>query len=614
MRLADAISLRSRRAEARPLPRGAAADRRDDGPRRGRGRARLRRGRRVRDPELLRGALPVAGAHHRARAPRRRVPRALPGHPVRAGRRVRRSPSPTASSTSSSRTRSSSTSATGSASGGSSSRRSGSAGDVRRRCEPPVPHRGAHAAPLRPLASRPGRAPPLRPRREGLREGGDHLLSRCRTLQSLFPGRVRIVDLGLTLVAIVISGARRHRRRDRRPRHRARRPQRRDGAALRGRRARGHARRRRGVEGSAPARGPARRRLGRARAPRDQAVDVLAAELCGRDRRLRLQPQGALDGDATGRGGASRSATISSGRRVRARPAARASGRSGRGWGRRSSSRWSSRWPGSSTSPFVSLQAWRIRRPGLVRGAAGLDYEGLSGLPENWVYNTGDEDSPIRRLVSTFLSPLASAYALVVALISVASRRSVGGGGRSVSCCSPRCSIRTHAPRSPLSLGLVVLAVAQRRAAAGGARRRHRSPSARRSSSPIRRWALDELHRGRAPVAARERRGRGRDGPDPFPATTVEREPLAHLRDGSGRARAPTGLRARQRGEWWRSAPASRSRRASRRTPSSASMPGSWAVVASLLWSIAILLGLWRREAWPPPRSCPCSLWHCRRT
>jgi hypothetical protein len=59
---------------------------------------------------------------------------------------------------------------------------------------------------------------------------------------------------------------------------------------------------------------------------------------------------------------------------------------------------------------FISLQAWRDSGvPGWYREQLGLDYEGLSGLPENWVYNTGDEDNPIRRLVSTFLSPLASA-------------------------------------------------------------------------------------------------------------------------------------------------------------------------------------------------------------
>src|SRR5207237_9557288 len=41
---------------------------------------------------------------------------------------------------------------------------------------------------------------------------------------------------------------------------------------------------------------------------------------------------------------------------------------------------------------------------------------GPSRLPENFVYNTGNE-RPLRRLVSTFLSPLASSYVLVVALL-----------------------------------------------------------------------------------------------------------------------------------------------------------------------------------------------------
>ena len=41
---------------------------------------------------------------------------------------------------------------------------------------------------------------------------------------------------------------------------------------------------------------------------------------------------------------------------------------------------------------LVSLQAWRDSGvPGWYRDQLGLDYEGLSGLPENWVYNTGDE-------------------------------------------------------------------------------------------------------------------------------------------------------------------------------------------------------------------------------
>ena len=65
----------------------------------------------------------------------------------------------------------------------------------------------------------------------------------------------------------------------------------------------------------------------------------------------------------------------------------------------------------------IPLQWWRESgAPGWFGEQLGFAYQGLSGLPENFVYNTGDE-RPIRRLVSTFLSPLASAYMLVVALL-----------------------------------------------------------------------------------------------------------------------------------------------------------------------------------------------------
>jgi O-Antigen ligase len=72
---------------------------------------------------------------------------------------------------------------------------------------------------------------------------------------------------------------------------------------------------------------------------------------------------------------------------------------------------------------FVPLQSWRDSGvPGWFRDQLSLDYRGLSGLPENWVYNTGDESNPIRRLVATFLSPLATSYLLVVALVFCVSR------------------------------------------------------------------------------------------------------------------------------------------------------------------------------------------------
>ncbi len=72
----------------------------------------------------------------------------------------------------------------------------------------------------------------------------------------------------------------------------------------------------------------------------------------------------------------------------------------------------------------ISLQTWRDSGvPGWFREQLGLDYgKGLSRLPENWLYNTGDE-RPLRRLVSTFLSPLATAYLLVVAILLAATWR-----------------------------------------------------------------------------------------------------------------------------------------------------------------------------------------------
>ena len=72
---------------------------------------------------------------------------------------------------------------------------------------------------------------------------------------------------------------------------------------------------------------------------------------------------------------------------------------------------------------LVPLQWWRDSGvPDWFSEQLGLTYRCLSGLPENWILNT-DEESPARRLVSTFLSPLATSYALVVALLLLAAIR-----------------------------------------------------------------------------------------------------------------------------------------------------------------------------------------------
>jgi hypothetical protein len=64
----------------------------------------------------------------------------------------------------------------------------------------------------------------------------------------------------------------------------------------------------------------------------------------------------------------------------------------------------------------VDVEWWRDSGAvGYFRYELGFDYHGPGGLPDNWAFNT--EDGLFRRLVSSFISPLATAFALVVALL-----------------------------------------------------------------------------------------------------------------------------------------------------------------------------------------------------
>ncbi len=75
---------------------------------------------------------------------------------------------------------------------------------------------------------------------------------------------------------------------------------------------------------------------------------------------------------------------------------------------------------------LVPLRWWRDSGvPDWFHEQLGLAYRCLSYLPENWILNT-DEEHPARRLVSTFLSPLATAYALVVVLLLLVAARPRG--------------------------------------------------------------------------------------------------------------------------------------------------------------------------------------------
>ena len=251
---------------------------------------------------------------------------------------------------------------------------------------------------------------------------------------------------------------------------------------------------------------------------------------------------------------------------------------------------------------LVSLQAWRDSGvPGWYLEQLGLDYEGLSGLPENWVFNTGDEENPIRRLVSTFLSPLASAYALVVALIYVVSRPFRWWWGLlAVLFYVALLYTHTRAAFAALAFGLVVLALAQRRVAPAalaaatvvvGALFLVAYPSIGPSTS----YTPDEL------AWLRENaREEGPTGRDPFPNTddASTESHWQNLRDGvrvvlenpQGFGLGNAGVVAKRTGV---------EIRAGESTYSELGVDAGVAgVLAFVLWSIAILAGLWRRVPW----------------
>jgi hypothetical protein len=251
---------------------------------------------------------------------------------------------------------------------------------------------------------------------------------------------------------------------------------------------------------------------------------------------------------------------------------------------------------------FVSLQAWRDSGvPGWFAEQLGLEYEGLSGLPENWVFNTGDEENPIRRLVSTFLSPLASAYALVVALIYVVSRPFRWWWGLlGLVLYGALLYTHTRAAFAALALGLVVLAVAQRRAlpaviAVGTVVVSAAFLVAYPTIGPSTSYTQDEL------AWLRENaREQGPTGRDPFPdgddASTESH--WRNLRDGvrvvlehpQGHGLGNAGVVAKRTGV---------DIKAGESTYTELGVDAGIAgVVAFVLWSVAILLGLWRREAW----------------
>lgn len=250
---------------------------------------------------------------------------------------------------------------------------------------------------------------------------------------------------------------------------------------------------------------------------------------------------------------------------------------------------------------LVSLQSWRESgAPGWYREQLDLDYEGLSGLPENWVYNTGDEENPIRRLVSTFLSPLASAYLLVVALIYVVSRPFRWWWGLlAVLLYVGLLYTHTRASFAALAFGLVVLALAQRRAAPAVLGLASLALAvafllAYPSIGPSTSFTQEELEWQRQNAE----RSPGSSS-DPFsPAESSASSHWRNLRDGMqavidhprGYGLGNAGVAAKRTGV---------EIRAGESTYAELGIDaGAAGLAAFVLWCLALLVGLLRREAW----------------
>jgi O-antigen ligase/polysaccharide polymerase Wzy-like membrane protein len=111
---------------------------------------------------------------------------------------------------------------------------------------------------------------------------------------------------------------------------------------------------------------------------------------------------------------------------------------------------------------LVPLSWWR-QSAGWFEDQLGLTYRGLSGLPENFVYNQGG-GVVFRRLTSSFLSPLATAYLLVVALFFIPFRARRYGPALALLLFGALLYTHTRAALIALVLGLLVLAALRRAA------------------------------------------------------------------------------------------------------------------------------------------------------
>src|SRR5581483_2734063 len=112
----------------------------------------------------------------------------------------------------------------------------------------------------------------------------------------------------------------------------------------------------------------------------------------------------------------------------------------------------------------VPIEWWRHSGAvGYFHQELGYDYHGPAGLPENFAFNASD--GLFRRLVSTFVSPLATAYMLLVALLLLAVNRRHPRTAAALALVTAAGLLWTFSRSSVVALagGLAVVAIALRR-------------------------------------------------------------------------------------------------------------------------------------------------------
>jgi hypothetical protein len=115
----------------------------------------------------------------------------------------------------------------------------------------------------------------------------------------------------------------------------------------------------------------------------------------------------------------------------------------------------------------LSVEWWRDARvPEYFRDELGFEYRGPGGMPENFAFNA--DEGLFRRLISTFLSPLASAFVFAVALLLAAAggpfaRRRALAAGLSALVAVGLLFTLSRSTLLALAGGLAVVALARRR-------------------------------------------------------------------------------------------------------------------------------------------------------